>query len=444
MTKSGSHDERRRLLIILGMHRSGTSTLAQALARAGAPMGDRLMREAAPDNAEGYWEDADIVALQQGFLTAVGCPGHDPAAIGADAGRWKTHEAYAPTLAAMVDILRRRFGDRRLFAFKDPRSPALLGLWREASAIVGCELHFTLAIRRPGDVAASLEARNGLAPVVGELLWLRSVRDSLDGLSAGDIAFPYEAWFEQPARMAGAIERLLGGLGLAADPGFSPRRDLRHQTAHGSPLPLMEHVHDLLAGAGPGPLDPARLAKARAAIDGFVAAMGGWSALVMALAPLYQRAGLRAGRLRLPWPGPESANALAPAGIARLRHGNPWTGPRGPGRFGLHANAPGQPAVEIRWSGVRAPVESRLVCEVASPFPDAAPLLLRLSCVSGEASEHCLLLQPGAREIIDIRLPRPADEITDIGLSVALLRGGGARHAIAMLHPLRLVGRPSD
>src|SRR5215211_2960053 len=67
---------RPHLVLLLGMHRSGTSLGAQALARAGLPMGPALMTAPSPDNLDGYWEDADIVRVQDELLTAAaGEPG---------------------------------------------------------------------------------------------------------------------------------------------------------------------------------------------------------------------------------------------------------------------------------------------------------------------------------------------------------------------------------
>lgn len=62
-------------ILVLGMHRSGTSALTRVLAGAGAWVGDdEEMLPAHPaDNPTGYWERRDIVAAHDEFLTAAGC-----------------------------------------------------------------------------------------------------------------------------------------------------------------------------------------------------------------------------------------------------------------------------------------------------------------------------------------------------------------------------------
>ena len=57
-------------------------------------------------------------------------------------------------LAALTDVLKDRFATGSLFALKDPRTPALMPLWRAAAAANGFRLRVLLAIRRPADVAA--------------------------------------------------------------------------------------------------------------------------------------------------------------------------------------------------------------------------------------------------------------------------------------------------
>src|SRR3546814_8776754 len=57
-------------LVVLGMHRSGTSALANALAAAGADPGERLV-PGSPGNETGHWEDAFEVATHQRLLAAM-------------------------------------------------------------------------------------------------------------------------------------------------------------------------------------------------------------------------------------------------------------------------------------------------------------------------------------------------------------------------------------
>ena len=54
-----------RTICILGMHRSGTSTVARAVNLLGVSLGeDAKMMPPSPDNPEGYWEHVEINDFQ--------------------------------------------------------------------------------------------------------------------------------------------------------------------------------------------------------------------------------------------------------------------------------------------------------------------------------------------------------------------------------------------
>ncbi len=48
------------LIVVLGMHRSGTSVLTRAMETLGANLGSRLMPAAAGNNDKGFFEDIDV------------------------------------------------------------------------------------------------------------------------------------------------------------------------------------------------------------------------------------------------------------------------------------------------------------------------------------------------------------------------------------------------
>ncbi|MEO0034615.1 MAG: hypothetical protein RLZZ501_638, partial [Pseudomonadota bacterium] len=62
----------RRAVLVLGMHRSGTSAVTQALHLLGLAVPDNLIPADPRENPTGFWESADIVAAHQDFLAAAG------------------------------------------------------------------------------------------------------------------------------------------------------------------------------------------------------------------------------------------------------------------------------------------------------------------------------------------------------------------------------------
>ena len=69
--KSPVSKAKRQAIIVLGMHRSGTSALAGALGMLDMGLPARLM-PAAPDNPKGFFESDQIAAIHDRFFEAAG------------------------------------------------------------------------------------------------------------------------------------------------------------------------------------------------------------------------------------------------------------------------------------------------------------------------------------------------------------------------------------
>ena len=62
---------KRRVVLILGMHRSGTSAVARVVNLLGAALPKKLL-EAAPGNEAGHWEPIELVSLHDRMLAEAG------------------------------------------------------------------------------------------------------------------------------------------------------------------------------------------------------------------------------------------------------------------------------------------------------------------------------------------------------------------------------------
>jgi hypothetical protein len=167
-------------LLVLGMHRSGTSALAGALARLGVALGPRLV-EAAPDNPLGYWEHAGVVQAHERLLHALGSSWEDPRELPAG---WLAHSAARAAADEIDSLLGEDFADAPLWAVKDPRLCRFLPLWLPLLARRGVQAKVLAIVREPAQVARSLAARDGIRATHAELLWLRAAAEIAQG-SAG-------------------------------------------------------------------------------------------------------------------------------------------------------------------------------------------------------------------------------------------------------------------
>lgn len=167
-------------LIVLGMHRSGTSLLGRLLNLMGAyfgPEGSSTGRNV--ENPKGFWERKDVRALNDAVLFSAGSDwdrvaGFDPAKV-PDAALEAFRKAAGNLLLGMD-------GHRPWF-IKEPRLCLLLPLWRPLLEAPVCVHVF----RNPMEVAKSLAHRNKIPIEVGTALWERYVRDALrysEGLPA--------------------------------------------------------------------------------------------------------------------------------------------------------------------------------------------------------------------------------------------------------------------
>jgi O-antigen biosynthesis protein len=172
-TDSGIH---KRLLLVLGMHRSGTSALTRGARVFGANFSGRLV-DAQIDNPKGFWEDADLMALHQEIFEALGMAWNrltpvSPAEV-------RRLEALGFRGKAEQLLRTKMAGGGDIHAFKHPRMAKLFPFWKEVFATGDFEVICLLAVRNPLSVARSLTSRNGTGKTYSCLMWLSHVIPSL-------------------------------------------------------------------------------------------------------------------------------------------------------------------------------------------------------------------------------------------------------------------------
>src|SRR5579884_3584961 len=247
--------QRRPIVVVLGMHRSGTSLCSHILSLLGVDMADDV--GIGIGNDRGHWERWEIVGFHDRILEVLNrgfySPFHDfPLPPG-----WWADPQIGQIRRELAGFLRERMADG-LFGFKDPRTLRLLPLWRQVFGDLKLAPKLVLCLRNPAEVARSLHARDGLDPVNGEYRWLVYMSDFFRYV--GDTEFctvAYESWFAAPDDNLHRLREFLGldGLGaggdLAAalaeviDPG------LRHDAGGREAAdPLVRDVYRLALAAG--------------------------------------------------------------------------------------------------------------------------------------------------------------------------------------------------
>ena len=202
--KSGNQ----RVIVVLGMHRSGTSAITRSLSALGVELGNNLI-PAGLDNPRGFWEDRECLAINEELLALLGSSLYQfglAFRISGDDTR--------------LDLLRtraRQYVTARvaqyegLWSFKDPRTCRLLEFWIPVFQDCACEPLFVLVLRNPLSVAQSLEKRDGIPVEKGGLLWLQHTLATLeDTRSYPRIVVEYDLLIDDPVFQLNRLARFLG------------------------------------------------------------------------------------------------------------------------------------------------------------------------------------------------------------------------------------------
>ena len=191
-------------MVILGMHRSGTSSVGGLLKLLGAWPGEdeRLLRGA--DNPRGHFELADLHMACVRRLQAVGADWRNPLAESSAAAT----DAFRREAALILQTLE----SRRPWFIKEPR---LCLLARELLPLLTRPV-FLHVIRDPVAVAASLAKRDGMPADEALALWEHYTREAF---AASDgwprLTIDYDALRSNPIAVTRKLHCELAALGIA-------------------------------------------------------------------------------------------------------------------------------------------------------------------------------------------------------------------------------------
>jgi len=162
------------ILIILGMHRSGTSVSTRLFNLLGTDPGINLMQPA-EDNPTGFWEPEDIVNVHDELLRQLGSSWQDPNPL---PNAWWNQPYIKPFEEQLYKLAKQHYSDIKQPIIKDPRLCRLLPIWQKIFKRLEWKHNYILVGRSPIEVADSLKKRNALSTNHSYLLWLRHVLES--------------------------------------------------------------------------------------------------------------------------------------------------------------------------------------------------------------------------------------------------------------------------
>ena len=167
----------KKCLIVLGMHRSGTSAIMGVLKAFSVEIGSGGSGFIKPsfDNQKGFFELLDIVKLNDRIFGSLRSSWDSLYAL--QENWWKRSEIdeYRKEIS---EVIKTNFEDAGTISIKDPRLCRLLPLWSEIFEELGIKPYFIIPLRNPFEIANSLKIRDGFTLEKSLLLWMTYMLDA--------------------------------------------------------------------------------------------------------------------------------------------------------------------------------------------------------------------------------------------------------------------------
>ncbi|SDP58441.1 rhamnan synthesis F family protein [Desulforhopalus singaporensis] len=209
-----------KAVIVLGMHRSGTSALTAGLTALGFNFG-HLAEHKSIENPKGYFENQGVVQLNERILNHLGYSWSNPFVIGIGDLAEITDQFYVEA----SNLLQSNYQDCPLWGIKDPRVSLLLPFWKRVvrETFNDTEVYYVHALRSPVEVAESLRVRSEKFQqfLCGDteqslLLWFAYHFHALKNVKGEqNILVSFEDLLNDPAKQ---LKRLSAFLGVCPDP----------------------------------------------------------------------------------------------------------------------------------------------------------------------------------------------------------------------------------
>jgi hypothetical protein len=200
-------------VIVVGMHRSGTTAVTRAISRMGVPTA--VESDLAPGwvgNPHGHWESLTLMRNDDLLLRAVDSAWFCPPPVRGDLWSSPRIERLAPAARSEFDAVH----PTAQWVAKDPRICITLPFWRTTLAR---PLVAVLMLRHPAEIAASHASRDGFPPRFGFALWERYMHHALRALAGLPVlVVRYHELLAGPSTWGDTAAAFLSAHGVEAAP----------------------------------------------------------------------------------------------------------------------------------------------------------------------------------------------------------------------------------
>ncbi len=183
----------KKIAVILGMHRSGTSVLSRSFVIFGADHGETSI--AGKCNKRAHWEDYDVMYFNNDMLQFLNRAWYNTEAF--------TQEDFAKVRKAgyfdkAVQLMQKKIAATDFYVLKEPRVTMLLPFWEKVFQSLDVSVKYVFAIRNAYSVAKSLEKRNDFILEYSQFLWYAYNIFALKELEGKEVFFvDYDNFLEK-------------------------------------------------------------------------------------------------------------------------------------------------------------------------------------------------------------------------------------------------------
>ena len=200
-------DIQRKMIVVLGSGRCGTSLLMQVLMALGMKVSQNLIPPKA-HNPVGPMEDVDIARVYDEIIL----PGIHSSRVLPVSEEQLESESIAAGASFLKKIVEKNLSATTgLWGFKDPFTNCVLPVWFRIFQDIGVTPIFLVSVRNPAQAVVSRRKYFGAEGSVGELAWLTHLTEALYHTAADCYIVHYEDWFVRGPEIA---RDLLGFTGL--------------------------------------------------------------------------------------------------------------------------------------------------------------------------------------------------------------------------------------
>lgn len=196
----------KKVFVVLGVARSGTSLIASALHALGVDLGSNLKTEN-KWNPKGFWEDNEFMfEINEKILQQLHSSWDSVKCLDL-----KNNKQCLKTIKEKaIDLLHHRFANTDYWGFKDPRTARLIPFWQMIFAECNMEEHYVITLRNPLSSACSYQKLMETDLEHGLILWMVHMHALIeDSMQKKRVIVAYDLLMKEPRQQLLRLQKKL-------------------------------------------------------------------------------------------------------------------------------------------------------------------------------------------------------------------------------------------